>query len=438
MIKERDKIILSPVQRFIAKESSAGVILIIATVIALILANSPLKEYYHFLWNKVYLSFRFNDFELSKPLYYWINDGLMAIFFFVIGLEIKRESNFGELSKPGQSVLPVISAIGGMVVPALVYFFFNYYNSEGMNGWAIPMATDIAFSLGILALIGKRVPLNLKIFLIALAIVDDLGAVLSIAIFYTDTIKVVYLIIAASVFALMMLLNHLKIRDIWLYGVLAVFGLWLMLLLSGVHATVAGVLAAFTIPTGRKLRTSEFANKAQKEINNFAQVSKVHSKYLLSGPQMESVERIRIFCEEVESPLQKLEHKLHNFSSYFIMPVFALANTGISLSGGIQNFGNTVSLGIIFGLVIGKFAGITLFSFIGIKTGLAKLPKDVSFINIIGIGFLAGIGFTMSLFITELAFNDDAMLNTAKLSILFASLVSGLIGYLILKFYIKK
>lgn len=437
-MKNSSRLILSPIYRFINNESFSGVLLIAATAIALIWANSPFKDWYFQIWDKTYITFSFHDYSLSKPLYYWINDGLMTIFFFVIGLEIKRETVFGELSKPSKSMLPIMAAIGGMVIPALIYFLFTKGDATYTDGWAIPMATDIAFSLGILALIGRKVPFSLKIFLTALAIVDDLGAVLSIAIFYTDTIQLTYLIIAACTFVVMMMLNILGVRSLWFYGILAVFGLWLMLLLSGVHATIAGILTALTIPTNRRLDAGQFTSKLKVEANKFVKNINQNQSYLLSGKQMESIDKMKTYCQEVESPLQRVEHNLHNFSIYFIMPVFALANTGIILSGNMDIWGQPIAMGIIFGLVFGKTIGIFLFSLLALKLKIAKLPEGVNLKHIIGAGMLAGIGFTMSLFITELAFHEDELIRIAKFSILVASLFAGVIGYLFIKFIKNK
>lgn len=432
-MKRKSRLVLSPLYQFINNESFSGVLLIAATVVALIWANSSFSDLYFQIWDKTYISFSFHEFSLSKPLYYWINDGLMAVFFFVIGLEIKRETIFGELAKPSKSILPISAAIGGMAVPALIYYYFTRGNSLYTDGWAIPMATDIAFSLGVLALLGRKVPISLKVFLTALAIVDDLGAVLSIAIFYTDTIQLTYLFIAAGTFVVMMLLNIAGVRNLWAFGILAIFGLWLMLLLSGVHATIAGVLAALTIPTSRRLNANEFAAKLKFEAGKFFKYSLESEKQLLDGNQMESINKMKAYCEEAESPLQRVEHNLHNFSIYFIMPLFALANTGIVISGEIDFLNQPISLGIIFGLIIGKTLGISLFSFIAIKLKIAKLPEGVSFLHIIGAGILAGIGFTMSLFITELAFHGDELISIAKISILVASLFAGVLGYVFLR-----
>lgn len=430
---------LNPIQRFFKSESVSGILLIVATIAALIVANSPLAHYYHEFWDETSLSFSFKNFELSKPMHYWVNDGLMAIFFFLIGLEIKREILTGNLSSVRSSLLPIFAAIGGMLIPAGIYLALNYSNETLMNGWAVPMATDIAFSLGILALLGKRVPLPLKIFLAALAIVDDIGAVLAIAVFYTSDINFTALLVAGGGLLILILLNMANTRNIWFYIPVAVFLLWLPLLLSGVHATMAGVLAAFTIPAKRSILSPDFIQNIHYNLENLEKNHHKESRFTLSHKQFESIENISDQCEKASSPLQKLEHSLQYFSIFIIMPVFAFANTGIELAGGNFLSGETASLplGIILGLAVGKPVGITLLSYIAIKTKLADLPKGIKMVHILGTGFLGGIGFTMSIFITELAFKTGGFTDTAKLSVLIASVIAGVFGYFILRAKLK-
>jgi NhaA family Na+:H+ antiporter len=430
---------LNPIQRFFRSESVSGILLIVATIAALIVANSPLAHYYHEFWDETSLSFSFKNFELSKPMHYWVNDGLMAIFFFLIGLEIKREILTGNLSSVRSSLLPIFAAVGGMLIPAGIYLALNYSNDALLNGWAIPMATDIAFSLGILALLGKRVPLPLKIFLAALAIVDDIGAVLAIAVFYTSDINYTALLVAGGGLLILILLNMANTRNIWFYIPVAVFLLWLPLLLSGVHATMAGVLAAFTIPAKRSILSQDFIQNIHHNLGNLEKSQHKESRFALSRRQFESIENISDQCEKVNSPLQKLEHSLQYFSIFIIMPVFAFANTGIELAGGNFLAGETATLpiGIILGLALGKPIGITLLSYIAIKTKLADLPKGIKMIHILGTGFLGGIGFTMSIFITELAFKTGGYTDTAKLSVLIASVIAGAFGYFILRAKLK-
>lgn len=429
-----------PIMKFIHREINAGIVLIFATVAALIVANSGLSDTYFKFFEKTYINFEFEFWKLSKPLYYWINDGLMGIFFFLIGLEVKREIRIGELSTPQKALLPTVAAVGGMVVPALLFVVFNLGNEQYINGWAIPMATDIAFALGVISLLGKRVPVELKIFLTSLAVVDDIGAVLTIAFFYTEGIAFVYLIIAFVIWLLLFGLNKLGIRSLWVYIVIGIFGIWYPLLLSGVHATIAGVLVAFTIPMGRKFSSLEFINNVKAKLTQFSE-SKVHKDpTLLTSEQYDSVDDIKNYCDKVGSPLQNLEHALHKVTFYFIMPLFAFANTGIKLED--FNFGllftEKLPLGILFGLVLGKVLGIVLFVFIFYKLKIIKIPKVLTLKKIIGAGFLAGIGFTMSIFITDLAFHNDELISISKVAILFASLIAGVIGFIILRVQKKK
>lgn len=426
---------LKPIQQFLKSESASGILLIIATLLALGIANSPLSHYYHEFWDETKLSFSFKNFELAKNMHHWVNDGLMAIFFFLIGLEIKREVLTGNLSSVKNSMLPIFAAVGGMLVPALIYFSLNFSNPTLLEGWAIPMATDIAFSLGILALLGKRVPLPLKVFLAALAIVDDIGAVLAIAIFYTSEINFVALFVALGGFLILMALNWANTRNIWYYIPVAVLLLWLPLLLSGVHATIAGVLAAFAIPAKRKIDSHKFIDVVENSLNRLKNIDLQQSSYKLNHAEFETIEYMHENCQKVSSPLQKLEHSLQYFSIFIIMPIFAFANTGIELSGG--NFFSaesaTLPLGIMLGLAIGKPIGITLLSFIAVKLKLAELPTGINFTHIIGVGLLAGIGFTMSIFITELAFSTEEFTNTAKLSVLLGSVIAGAAGFFMLR-----
>ncbi len=428
------KDIVKPILRFIKHKINAGVVLLLATVAAMIVANTPLSDFYFNLFEKTYIDFKFEFWNLSKPLYYWINDGLMAVFFFLIGLEVKREIKIGELSTPKKALLPTIAAIGGMVVPALIFVLFNRNNHLYINGWAIPVATDIAFALGVISLLGKRVPVELKIFLTSLAVVDDIGAVLTIAVFYTADISFYYLIIALAVWIVLFVLNKAGVRNIWIYIVIGIFGVWYPLLKSGVHATIAGVLVAFTIPMARKYNLKRFVDNVQISLNQFKNYFRP-KKTMLTPEQYDSIDDIKNYCNKVSSPLQRLENGLHKFTFYFIMPLFAFANTGIKFEDFDFNLfaSRNLPLGIFSGLVFGKVIGISLFVFIFHKLKLIKLPLNVSFRQIIGAGFLAGIGFTMSIFIAELAFHNDELINISKVSILFASLIAGIIGFFMLR-----
>ncbi len=427
--------IVRPILKFIKREINAGIVLIFATVAALIVANSGLSEAYFNFFEKTTIDFKFEFWKLSKPLYYWINDGLMAVFFFLIGLEVKREVRIGELSGLKKALLPSVAAVGGMIVPALIFLMFNMGNDAYINGWAIPMATDIAFALGVLSLLGKRVPVELKLFLTSLAVVDDIGAVITIAIFYTEEIAFTYLIIALAVWLVLFIIGKMGMRSMWVYIVVGIFGVWYPLLMSGVHATIAGVLVAFTIPMGRKYESQLFVDNVKSKLKQFIDNEKP-PKELLTSEQYDSVDDIRDYCDSVSSPLQTLEHRLHKFTYFFIMPLFAFANTGISFEN--FNFGeffsNDLPLGIFFGLSLGKVIGITLFVFVFLKLKLVSLPETLSMKHVIGAGFIAGIGFTMSIFVTELAFHNDELINISKVSILLASLVSGIIGFVVLRF----
>lgn len=425
---------VNPIFKFIRYNVNAGIILLLATIAALIVANSPASDFYFNVFEKTYIDFKFEFWELSKPFYYWINDGLMAIFFFLVGLEVKREVKIGELSSIKKAMLPTVAAIGGMAVPALVFVAFNYCNANYINGWAIPMATDIAFALGVLTLLGKRVPVELKIFLTSLAVVDDIGAVLTIAVFYTEEIAYSYLFIALGVWLVLFALNKVGVRNIWVFILIGIFGVWYPLLKSGVHATIAGVLVAFTIPMQRKYMLKSFVQNVQDKLDQFRQ-NCGDNQTLLTAEQYDSVDDIKDYCDEVSSPLQRLEHALHKVTFYFIMPFFAFANTGIRLKDFDFNllFSNNLPLGIMLGLVVGKLLGISLFVFVFMKLKIVKLPKALTFPHIIGAGLLAGIGFTMSIFVTELAFHNDQLITISKVSILVASLIAGIAGFLVLR-----
>ena len=377
------------IKNFFSREEKSGILLLLFATLALIIVNSPLQSLY-FDIKYTYIPINIGDFSFTKNISHWVNDGLMAIFFFVIGLELKREILEGELSSFDRMVLPAIAAIGGMVAPAVVYLIINYSNPENMSGWAIPTATDIAFSLAVLLLLGKSVPLSLKVFLLSLAIIDDLGAVLIIAFFYTSEISMMYLTYSAVVLAFLILLNLSGSQKMYIYILLGIF-LWYFVLKSGIHATIAGVLLATTIPNNQK--------------NNID-----------------------------DSMLKQLEHKLHNFVGILVLPIFAFFNSDINFSDvTLDSLYSPLSLGIVLGLLLGKPIGITFFTYIGMKTKLFKLPNDVTLKDIFGLSFLCGIGFTMSLFINGLAFSDSALVDSSKLGIFIGSIVSAIAGYLILK-----
>lgn len=429
----RAKRIYRALQEFIHLETSGGIVLVAATIIALVWANSPWAGTYFDLWH-AQISLGFGNWTASHDLHWWINEALMVVFFFVVGLEIKREILAGELSSLRQAALPIAAAAGGVILPAALYFSLNSGGS-GASGWGIPMATDIAFALGIMALVGSRVPFSLKVFLTALAIVDDIGAVLVIALFYTSSVSWLFLAAAAGVLALLIAINVLGVRSIVVYSVLGI-ALWLMVLSSGLHATLAGILLAMTIPASKKINEKDFMRKAHDQLHVF-QAAGDANRRLLSAEQQEALITLENTVEDVTAPLQRMEHALHPWVAFFIIPLFALVNAGVTIGG---NFSalllDRVSLGIIVGLVIGKQLGITLASWLVVKLGIAQLPEGVAWREIYAVGWLAGIGFTMSLFISELAFGSGEELEAAKVGILGASLLAGLIGFLLLKQFV--
>jgi NhaA family Na+:H+ antiporter len=428
--------LLNPIQEFMHAETSGGIVLIICTVIALAWANSPFADSYHHLWH-TYLSINIGGYELKHSLHHWINDGLMVIFFFVVGLEIKRELLVGELSSIKKAALPVAGALGGMIIPALIYFYFNS-GKEGAAGWGIPMATDIAFVVGIMALLGPKFPFPLKIFILALAIVDDIGAVLVIAIFYTADISLYALFIAALILIILIVLNRLGVRSLIVYSVAGI-ALWLVFLKSGVHATVAGVLLAFTIPASSRINTKIFSKEQKEIINKFENAGDDGENVLTNEERLTLIQAMESNCEKILTPLQKFEHLLHPWVAFLIMPIFALANAGVTIGSGFtEALFNPISIGIILGLFLGKQLGIFGFSYLAIKLGLASKPSGVNFDKMYGAGILAGIGFTMSLFIANLAFPTENLLNVAKVGVLTASLISGVVGFIIVKLSLKR
>ena len=377
------------IKNFFSREEKSGILLLLFATLALITVNSPLQSlYYDIKYTDIPINL--GDFNFTKSVSHWVNDGLMAIFFFVIGLELKREILEGELSSFDRMVLPAIAAVGGMAAPAAVYILININNPENMSGWAIPTATDIAFSLAVLLIIGKSVPLSLKVFLLSLAIIDDLGAVLIIAFFYTAEISSVYLLYSLIVFGLLVVVNLSGNQKMYIYMVLGIF-LWYFVLKSGVHATIAGVLLATTIP-----------NNVENNVDH--------------------------------SMLKHLEHKLHNFVGILVLPVFAFFNSDINFSDvTMSSVYSPLSMGVILGLLLGKPIGITMFTYVGMKTKLFSLPENVTLKDVFGLSLLCGIGFTMSLFINGLAFTETYLIDSSKLGIFIGSIVSAVAGYLILK-----
>ncbi len=426
-----DRWIIDPMKRFLSNSTMSGIVLFSSALLAIILSNSPWADDFHHFW-EINVSVGFHDWQLSKSLHHWINDGLMAVFFFVVGLELKREIISGELSNPRAALLPIGAAIGGMLVPALIYLIFNP-SGEVSGGWGIPMATDIAFALGILYLLGDKVPVSLKIFLTALAIADDLGAVLVIAFFYTSDINMLSLLTGAGFLLVLIVANRIGVSNTLFYGIIGIGGLWLAFLMSGVHATIAAVLAAFTIPARVKCTESVYNLKLTNLLSQFRN-ARPNNSPTVTTEQLHILEEIRYVSKKALTPLQRLEHSMHPLVAFIIMPLFALANAGITLSSdSLSLLTSSITMGVFFGLLIGKVAGVVGFVTIITKLKWAELPKEFTRRHLLGAGFLAGIGFTMSLFISNLAFEHKIYIEEAKMGILLASVVAGLIGYYIIK-----
>jgi len=427
--KTFDKIV-TPFEEFIHRQTTSGLLLMVTAVIALILANGPLAEgYAHFMHTQV--SIGAGSWSLEMSLHHLINDGLMALFFFVVGLELKREILVGELATLRNAILPIGAAIGGMVVPALIYFAINP-DGVASRGWGVPMATDIAFAIGVLALLASRVPKALITFLVALAIVDDLGAVLVIAVFYTETIALGPLMAVAGLFGLLLVFNLLGIRKTLPYLIVATL-LWYALLQSGVHATLAGILGALTVPAIPKYNPERFSEHVKELMQHFDDSHEPGKSIMTNDKLRAAVQTLKNGVNSVEAPLQRLEHTWHMPVAYLIIPIFALANAGIPLSFGSmsETLTHPVLLGVSLGLTLGKFIGIAGVSWVLLKLGVAVLPKDTRFTQIAGVSLLAGIGFTMSIFVAELGFAGQAeYLLMAKTGILGASLIAGLVGFI--------
>jgi NhaA family Na+:H+ antiporter len=412
----------NPFQEFFRTEAAGGALLVACACAALIVANSAWAPAYHRLLETPF-AFAAGGYALSLTVHQWINDGFMAVFFLLVGLEIKREAVAGELASPRQAALPIAAAIGGMVVPASIYFLTNGGGTES-RGWAIPMATDIAFALGVLALVAPRAPGGLKVFLAALAIVDDMGAVLVIALFYTSTVAWGAVGMAGLILLLLIALNILRVRRLMPYLVLG-FGLWFFVHESGVHATIAGVLLAFVIPTRTRINAEEFSLKARGLLDYFDRTETGDLLVLTSKGQQDAIIGLERASEEVTAPLLRLEHALHGFSAFVVMPLFAFSNAGVELRG---VSGGGVTLAVILGLAVGKPLGITAAAWAAVRLRLASLPDGVNWTALHGCAWLGGIGFTMSLFIATLAFGGTTLLDSAKVGILAGSILAGVIG----------
>ena len=423
--------VFAPLRNFLHTEASGGILLLAAAIVALAWANSPVGESYSALWHTP-VTIAFGELRLAQDLHFWINDGLMAIFFFVVGLEIKRELLIGELTSFRRALLPVAGAVGGALLPALIFVALTR-GGEGSNGWGVPMATDIAFALGVLAVLGSRVPLGLKVFVTALAIADDLLAIVVIALFYASDLSLVALGAACAVLGVLIAGNRLHVRNYLFYGVLGV-ALWVAVLASGVHATIAGVLLALTVPASTRIDGRSFVVRARELIDAFAEAD--HPEDVRRSDERQSaLSDLEDATEAIQTPLQRLEHGLHPWVAYFIVPLFALSNAGVVLRDSVGTaLGSSVAHGIVIGLLLGKQAGILASAWLVVRMGWADLPHGVTWRHIWGAGAVAGIGFTMSLFIGELAFaNDPGLLDVAKVAILAASVLAASTGWAILR-----
>lgn len=421
--------LLAPFREFSERQAAGGVLLMAAAAIALVWANSPFADAYDALWETT-LTIGIGDIGLSKALHLWINDGLMAIFFLVIGLEIKREVLVGELASPRRAMLPIAAALGGAILPPVLFLAIAGGDPMAARGWGVPMATDIAFALGVLALLGSRVPIELKIVLTALAIVDDLLAVLVIAVFYSDALSFVAIGAAALILTGLVIANRVGVRRPVVYALLGV-ALWVAVLQSGMHATIAGILLAMAIPARTRIDPADFLVRARGFIDEYA------GRRDDPDPDEEhhaALWELEDLTEQAQAPMLRIEHALHPWVAFLIVPLFALANAGVRIDGDVGALlGEEVVLGVFVGLILGKQIGVTLGAWLVVRLGLASLPGGVTWWHIYGMAWLAGIGFTMSLFIADLAFGDSPSLPLAKIGILAASVVAGIVGFLILR-----
>lgn len=428
--------VLSPLQDFIANQTVASVFLLLCALLAIVLANSPAHDWYESLL-QLHVGVFAGDWTLVKSVHHWINEALMALFFFIIGLEVKREFVAGELRDISRSLPVVLSAFGGMAVPAAIFLLLNF-SSHTLNGWAIPMATDTAFAVGVLFLLGSRVPGSLTAFLTALAIIDDIGATLTIALFYTETISSEFVLLAAVLIASLVIGNILGVRNPGFYFVLGSV-VWLAVLQSGIHATIAGILVALTVPARPKRSASWFARRIQKLVQDFQhreQQKPSAATILADSKQHQIVERVQDTVEKVTTPLQRWERSLERPVALFVLPVFALTNAGVVIDTQslVATFASPLGQGIILGLVLGKALGISLFCWLALRLKLGRLPENMQISHVVGIGLLAGMGFSMSIFINNLAFDSAPEIATvAKTAILLASLIAGTLGYLWLR-----
>ena len=430
--KKLNQHLMLPIKLFMGREKSGGIVLILSVALAMILANSNIAEsYFHFFEQEVGFIVNGEPY-LNYSLHHWINDGLMAMFFFVVGLELKREFIGGELADIRNTILPISAAIGGMIVPALIFLSLNIGTPQTM-GWGIPMATDIAFALGVVYLLGDKVPASAKLFLTTLAIVDDLGAVLVIAFFYTSELSIASLLFGLCFLAVMFIGNRLGIKSLFFYAALGIGGVWVTFLLSGIHATIAAVLAAFMIPADAKINESVYLKRMKKLTRRFEKEEPNEVRTLEEG-QVDVLTHIQHDTEIAIPLLQQLEHKMSPIVTFLIMPIFAIANAGISFTDLSLSdiFSTHVALGVTLGLLLGKPIGIIGATFLMVKMRWATLPSAITRRTLLGLGMLASIGFTMSMFISTLAFTDELLMTQAKLGIFLASILGGIGGYVLL------
>ncbi len=421
-----------PIQQFMKQEKAGGIVLGLSVVVALVIANSPMREAWAHIFEQhfgfVFGGKTYFDFSLE----HWINDGLMSLFFFVVGLELKREFISGELREIKKVLLPIGAAIFGMVVPSVIYLIFNH-GTEAAGGWGIPMATDIAFALAVIYMLGSRVPMSVKVFLTTLAIVDDIGSVLVIAFFYTSSISVSDLLTGFGFLLLMFGANKMGVKNIWFYAIVAIVGVWASFLVSGIHATISAVLAAFMIPADAALSEKDFLARMRGHHDEFEE-AEGNEFPTLEDEQLHIVASVRRDATRAMPPLQRLEHTLHPFVSFVIMPIFALSNAGVTFIGmdvaSVADGG--VAIGVMLGLLLGKPIGVVLSVMLMERMGIGRMPDGMTRRHLLGVGFLASIGFTMSMFVTTLAFSDPMAHVQAKVGILAASVIGGLVGYAIL------
>lgn len=426
-----DKWVINPFGSFVSNSVMGGVVLLICTVIAVVLANSQFSGWFLGLWeHKIGIGFN-NKLYLNFSIQHWINDGIIAIFFFVLGLELKREILGGQLSGLRNAMLPIVVGLGGMLFPALLFTFFNG-GTDTAPGWGIPMATDIAFALGVLYLLGDKIPPSVKVFLTAFAIIDDLGAILVIALFYTSEISITWLLVGLFFLLILVLANKAGVRNTLFYGIIGIGFVWLAFLMSGVHATIAAVLVAFTIPANAKVNEKLFLFKTKKYATKFNEINATDSS-LLTKDQLLILKEMKTMTKHAMTPLQRLEHSMHPIVSFVVMPLFALANAGVVMDMDLEQlFSTNIFTGVVIGLLLGKFLGIFLLTYILVKLKIFLLPRSMTVKHLFGVSIISGIGFTMSIFITSLAYSNPLYITQAKIGIFAASIVGGIVGYIYL------